>query len=79
MGSYITAATDDDDDDVNVDEVGPAAMRRSRSHADVTGMYISTHSSTNSVDEEDDFSSYPSCASFRNRASGDDRRSCPTR
>jgi hypothetical protein len=61
MGSYIATMTNDDKDyvDVDVDEVGPEAMQRSRSHADIPGRYISTHSSTNSVDEEDNFLSYP--------------------
>jgi hypothetical protein len=44
--------------DVDVDKVGPKAMRRSRSHTNVSGRYISTHSSTNSVDEEDNFLLY---------------------
>ena len=56
MGSYIATATNNDDVDAN--KVGPVAIRQSRSHADVSGMYISWHSSTNSVDKEDDFSSY---------------------
>jgi hypothetical protein len=55
VGSYIATATNDNEDyiDVDVDGVGPEAMRRSRSHADVSGRYISTHSSMNSVDEEE--------------------------
>ncbi len=61
MGLYIATTTNNDEDYVNVDvnKVGPKAMQQSRSHADVLGRYISTHSSTNSVDEEDNFLSYP--------------------
>jgi hypothetical protein len=61
MGSCIATTTNDDEDyvEVDVNEVGPKAIRRSRSHADFLGRYISTHSSTNSVDEEDNFLSYP--------------------
>ncbi len=62
MGSYIATATNDNKDyvDVDVDEVGPKAMQRSsRSHANFSGRYISMHSSTNNVDEENNFLSYP--------------------
>jgi hypothetical protein len=61
MGSYIATTTNNHEDyvDVDVNKVGPEAMQRSRSHADVSGKYISTHSSTNSVDKEDNFLSYP--------------------
>jgi hypothetical protein len=61
MESYITTTTNDNKDYVNidVDEVGPEAMRRSRFHANVPGRYISMHSRTNSVDEEDNFLLYP--------------------
>ncbi len=61
MGLYIATTTNDNEDYVNVDvdKVGPEAMRRSRSHANAPGRYISTHKSTNSVDEEDNFLSYP--------------------
>jgi hypothetical protein len=60
MGSYIATGTNNNEDyvDIDVDEIWPEAMRRSRSHADVSGRYISTHSSTNSVDEEDNFLLY---------------------
>jgi hypothetical protein len=61
MGLYIATTMDNDKDyvDIDVDEVEPKAMRWSRSHADVPGRYISMHSSTKSVDEEDNFLSYP--------------------
>jgi hypothetical protein len=57
MGSYIATMTNNNEDyiDVDVNEVGHKAMGWSRSHANVSGRYISTHSSTNSVDEEDNF------------------------
>ncbi len=57
---YITTTTNNDEDyvDVNANKVGPKAMQQSRSHADVSGRYISTHSSINSVDKEDNFLSY---------------------
>jgi hypothetical protein len=60
MGSYIATTTNNDKDyvDIDVNKVGPEIMRQSRSHADVPGRYISTHSSMNSVDEEDNFLSY---------------------
>ncbi len=50
---------DEDYVDVDVNKVGPEAMRWSRFHTNVPGRYISTHSSTNSVDEEDNFLLYP--------------------
>ena len=55
MGSYIATVTNNEEDYVNVDvdKVGPKAMRQSRSYADVSSRYISTHSSMNSVDKED--------------------------
>jgi hypothetical protein len=55
MGSYIATTTNDNKDYINidVDEVGPKTMQRSRSHANVPGRYISTHSSMNNVDKED--------------------------
>jgi hypothetical protein len=61
VGSYIATATYNNEDyiDVDVNEVGPKAMQQSRSHANVSGKYISTHSSMNSVDKEDNFLSYP--------------------
>ncbi len=80
---YIATATnEDDDEDDNEDDdnkanAGLAEMRRSRSRADVTGRCIKKHSRTKSAGDD---SSYP-CpgrASFRNKESGEDRRSCPT-
>ncbi len=61
MGLYIATTMNDNEDYVNVDldKVGPEVMRQSRSHANVPGRYISTHSSTNSVDEGDNFLLYP--------------------
>jgi hypothetical protein len=61
MGLYIATVTKDNEDyvDIDVDEVGPKAMQWSRSHANASGGYISTHSSTNSVDKEDNFLLYP--------------------
>ncbi len=58
---YIATAMNNDKDyiDFDVNEVGPEAMQQSRSHANVSGRYISTHSSMNCVDEEDNFVSYP--------------------
>ncbi len=52
MGLYIATTTNDNEDYVNVDvdKVGPEAM-----HVAGPGRYISMHSSTNSVDEEDNF------------------------
>ena len=61
MGLYIATTTNNDEDyvDIDVNKVGPKAMQRSRSHVNISGRYISTHSSTNSVDEGDNFLLYP--------------------
>jgi hypothetical protein len=76
MGSYIATATNEDDDEDKDDkaDTGLAAMRRSRSCANVSGRYIKKHSRTRSVGND---SSYP-CpgrTSFRNKESGEDHRS----